>query len=137
MYRIIISSFIVLFATLNLVAQNQKVKNDVAFNNPTPRYHDIATYKLFPTENLWTFIKLNTRNGKMWQVQYDIEGDNRGETFLNIRPLVKEENEVNGRFTLYSTQNFYTFILLDQLSGKMWQVQWSQEFENRLTLPIN
>ena len=25
-------------------------------------------YQLFATQNIWTFIKLNTRNGKMWQV---------------------------------------------------------------------
>lgn len=28
-------------------------------------------YKLFPTQNMFTFIKLNTRNGQMWQVQWD------------------------------------------------------------------
>jgi hypothetical protein len=72
----------------------------------------------------------------MWQVQYDIEGDNRMETFLNILPLVTEKDEVNGRFTLYSTQNIYTFILLDQLNGKIWQAQWSLKFENRFILPI-
>lgn len=136
MTKIIISSLIVLFASFTSVAQDQVVRNDVVPNETTQKCHEIAVYKLFPTENIWTFIKLNTRNGKMWQVQYDIEGDNRLETFLNILPLVKEEDEVNGRFTLYSTQNIYTFILLDQLNGKMWQVQWSNEFENRLILPI-
>ena len=35
-------------------------------------------YKLFPTQNLWTFIKLDTRSGKMWQVQYDVKENNRG-----------------------------------------------------------
>lgn len=85
---------------------------------------------------MWTFIKLNTRNGKMWQVQCDIEEDNRQETFLNVLPLVSVDDEVNGRFTLYATQNVFTFILLDQINGKMWQVQWSFEFENRFILPI-
>jgi hypothetical protein len=85
---------------------------------------------------MWTFIKLNTRNGKMWQVQYDIEGDNRFETYLNLVPLVSKEKEVTGRFILYSTQNIYTFILLDQLDGKMWQAQWSIEAKNRLIIPI-
>ena len=137
MTKIIISSLIVLFASLTSVAQDQVVKNDVAPNKTTQKYHEIAVYKLFPTENMWTFIKLNTRNGKMWQVQYDVEGDNRLETFLNVLPLVKEKDEVNGRFTLYPTQNMYTFILLDQINGKVWQTQWSFEFENRLIVPIN
>jgi hypothetical protein len=97
---------------------------------------DVAIYRLFPTQNMWTFIKLNTRNGQMWQVQYDVQGDNRGVTYLNLIPLVPKEKEVNGRFTLYSTENIYNFILLDQLEGKVWQVQWSTEPKNRAIIPI-
>ena len=72
----------------------------------------------------------------MWQVQFDVAGDNRGVTYLNILSLVSSEEEVNDRFTLYPTQNMYNFILLDQLSGKTWQVQWSQKAENRGVIPI-
>ena len=93
-------------------------------------------FRLYPTQNMWTFIKLNTRNGKMWQVQFDVEDNNRFETYLNILPLVEEEEEVNDRFTLYPTENMWTFILLDQYSGKTWQVQWSIEPENRGVIPI-
>jgi hypothetical protein len=98
--------------------------------------HDVVAFQLFPTQNMWTFLKLNTRNGQIWQVQYDIEGDNRFEVYLNFVPLVSVDKQVNGRFTLYSTQNIYTFILLDQLDGKMWQVQWSMEAMNRVIIPI-
>ena len=97
---------------------------------------DILKFRLFPTENMWTFIKLNTSNGEIWQVQYDIKGEERFETTLNSVPLVISQNEINGRFDLYSTQNIYTFILLDQIDGSMWQVQWSFEYENRGILPI-
>jgi len=72
----------------------------------------------------------------MWQVQYDINGDNRGEFYLNVLPLVSKEKEINGRFTLYPTQNIYNFILLDQIDGKMWQTQWSTTLENRGIIPI-
>ena len=96
-----------------------------------------GTYKLFPTQNRWTLLKLNTRNGTMMQVQYDIEGDNRFETWLNSTPLVEKEMEVVYRFTLYPTQNVWTFILFDQIDGKSWQVQWSQEYENRAIVPIS
>lgn len=95
-----------------------------------------ATYQLFPTTNMWTFIKLNTRNGKMWQVQYDVKGNNRGEYSLNPKTLVSPEQEDYGRFTLYPTQNMFTFILLDQQDGKMWQVQWSIDGDNRLVIPM-
>ena len=103
--------------------------------NVSVQNQDVVIYRLFPTKNMWTFIKLNTRNGQMWQVQYDTDGDSRFETYLNLEPLVSKEKEVNGRFTLYSTQNMWTFILLDQLDGKMWQVQWSIEPETKAIWP--
>lgn len=98
---------------------------------------DAPTYQLFKTDNVWNFIKLNTRNGLMWQVQFDVEGNNRFETFLNLLPLVGEKEEINGRFNLYPTQNTWNFLLLDQVEGKVWQVQWSMEPENRIVLPID
>ena len=98
-------------------------------------YND-RVYQLFPTQNMWTFIKLNTRNGLMWQVQYDVKGNNRFETELNSISLVNEADEVNGRFMLYSTQNMYNFMLLDQIEGSVWQVQWSHDPEDRMIIPI-
>ena len=79
---------------------------------------------------MWTFIKLNTRNGLMWQVQYSMK-DNRFESSLSIIPLVEKHNEVDNRFTLYPTQNTWTYILLDQIDGRTWQVQWSIDYEKR------
>ena len=93
-------------------------------------------YKMFPTENIWTFLKLDTRSGKIWQVQYSINNDYRGEVELNNKALVTGDAAENGRFTLYPTKNMYNFILLDQTDGKMWQVQWSMEDENRVMMPM-
>ena len=82
---------------------------------------------------MWNFIKLNTQTGEMWQVQYSINDDkNRVSVTLNKTVLVESSDKmVNGRFTLYPTQNMYTFLLLDTIDGRMWQVQWSTEDENR------
>lgn len=45
---------------------------------------------------------------------------------INDQPLkISTEKEVDGRFELYSTKKNYTFILLDKLSGRTIQVQWS------------
>lgn len=44
-------------------------------------------------------------------------------------PLVDKEEEKNGRFFLYPTTNIYNFILLDQIDGRTWQVQWGKEGE--------
>jgi hypothetical protein len=96
-----------------------------------------AKYRLFRTNNIWTFIKLDTITGKMWILQFDIEGDDRGSVELNIRDFASGKEQTPGRFTLYPTSNMYTFILIDQIDGNTWQVQWSHERANRLVLPIN
>lgn len=104
-----------------------------------PTKHEIkeyVRYKMFPTENIWTFLKLDTKSGKIWQVQYSINDNLRGEVELNNKALVSGEAAENGRFTLYPTKNMYNFILLDQIDGKMWQVQWSVEEENRVVIPM-
>ena len=132
----LVISLIVVLITMTSFAQTQ-VKNNQGASNDNNQKYEAVIYRLFPTTNMWTFIKLNTRNGQMWQVQYDATGSNRFETFLNLLPLVtKEEDEKNGRFTLYPTQNIYTFMLLDQLDGRVWQVQWSIDIEKRLILRI-
>lgn len=98
---------------------------------------DNVRFKIFPTENIWNFLKLDTKSGKIWQVQYSVNEDYRGETELNDKALVSGDDAENGRFTLYPTKNMYNFILLDQVNGKMWQVQWSIDEENRMTIPID
>lgn len=135
MKKVIPSMIVVLFAVVS-IAQAQVEKTESNFNSDTQRNQIAVKYRLFATQNIWTFIKLNTRNGQMWQVQYDIEGNNRFETSLYIKPLVNIEKELNDRFTLYPTQNMWTFILLDQYDGRTWQVQWSREPKNRGIIPI-
>ena len=95
-----------------------------------------VVYALFPTENIWTFLKLNTRDGRIAIVQFDVNSNNRMEVDLNPTPLVEGENAQNGRFTLYPSKNIYNFILLDQIDGRVWQVQWSFEKDKRMLLPI-
>lgn len=114
------------FISLHSWAQIDKKNDNNSINTSIA-----AAYRLFPTQNMWTFIKLNTRNGKMWQVQFDIQGNNRLTSGLNLLPLVLKDDEVNDRFTLYPTRNIYTFIILDQLDGKTWQVQWSTDSKKR------
>lgn len=131
MKNLYIIFYISLFAFVSCQNENNQSK--------TPTKQEIREnirYKLFPTENIWTFLKLDTRNGKIWQVQYSINDNYRGEVILNDKALISTDIEENGRFTLYPTKNMYNFILLDQTDGKMWQVQWSIEEDNRVIIPV-
>ncbi len=118
-----ITLIFVLFATISFAqstseAPLQNISTDSA-----------VVYRLFSTRNMYTFIKLNTRNGQMWQVQWGTESKYRFETTLSDISRVNKDEEKNGRFFLYPTTNIYTFILLDQIDGRAWQVQWGKEEE--------
>ena len=91
-----------------------------------------VVYRLFATRNMYTFIKLNTRNGQMWQVQWGTESKYQFETTLSDISRANKDEEKNGRFFLYPTTNRFNFILLDQIDGRVWQVQWSLEAKERM-----
>ena len=104
------------------------IYNIVNMGNITPE-----NYKLYETSNMWTFLKLDTRNGKIWQVQYSTQGEEyRFQSVLNEAALTYEENTYPNRFELYKTQNIYNFILLDKKDGRAWQVQWGKEDERAI-----
>lgn len=128
MTKLIIIIFILIahtsFAQTTSEAPDQNISTD---NN--------VVYRLFSTRNMYTFIKLDTRNGQMWQVQWDTKS-NQLETSLSLVYLVSEEDEKNGRFFLYPTTNMYNFILIDQIDGRVWQVQWSNNVKERMVVPI-
>jgi hypothetical protein len=103
-----------------------------AITTVTAEVTEKPIYQLFPTANIWTFIKLDTRNGKMWQVHFTVNSDEiRRQLNINSVSLVELEEQMAGRFTLLQTQNTYNFLLLDQVNGKVTQVQWSMEPMNR------
>jgi len=123
----IIFSIVIGFASVTTFAQNtsqapiQNISMDSA-----------VAYRLFATRNMYTFIKLNTRNGQMWQVQWGTESKYQIENTLSDISRVSKDEERNGRFFLYPTTNIYNFILLDQVDGRVWQVQWSTEANERM-----
>ena len=123
---------LIMLAIICFACNNHKSSNDLS-NEVENQITSNAKFQLFPTQNMWNFIKLNTQTGEMWQVQYSINDDNnRVSVTLNNRVLVESnDKKVNGRFTLYPTQNMYTFLLLDNIDGRVWQVQWSTEDGNR------
>ena len=56
------------------------------------------------------------------------------QTQTNVVSSTSPDNDIVYR--LFPTQNIYNFILLDQLDGRVWQVQWSIEAKTRMVIPI-
>ena len=103
---------------------------------------DVAgRFCLYETQNMWTFIMLDTYTGKNWQVQFSV----KGEDYMFAVPINRyslafpaEDSKWIGRFQMFATQNMWTFILLDSYNGKLWQVQYSsQDLDDLMCIPIN
>ena len=97
---------------------------------------DKPRYKIYLTENTYNLIKLDTRTGKVWQIQYRAKGVDPVVVNINYTGIVYESNGWDGRFELVSTKNMYTFILLDTGSGETYQVQWGTSSEYRFVEQI-
>ena len=109
--------FIIIFALLCVATSCSKVDKKTQ-NKPKQEVNNGARYELYPTQNMWTFLKLDTKTGKIWQVQYSLEAGKQGEWVLNDQSLTQNSEGENGRFELYSTSNIYNFMLLDHFNGK-------------------
>lgn len=91
-----------------------------------------AKYRLFPTQNMYIFIRLDTSNGILDLVQWNTNLSHQTiEPLSPYKRVNSPQDEKPGRFTLYATANIHTFIMLDQLNGKVWQVQWAVDPSDR------
>ncbi|MCX5855275.1 MAG: hypothetical protein NTZ24_12045, partial [Deltaproteobacteria bacterium] len=61
-------------------------------------------------------VVLDTSNGRLWHVTYTADKDKgaRLKIPINDKSLVTTTSSINGRFTLYPTDNIWNFLLLDQ-----------------------
>ena len=89
-------------------------------------------FSLTPTQNIWTFLLLDSNNGRVWQVHYAIRDSAfTGRLAVNDNELAPPATARVGRFTLRETQNMFNFLLLDQDDGRVWQLQWSTDEAKR------
>ncbi len=125
---VIVSACLLPFRIGALNAQTQEVAVTSA---PIPQRLDVG-FRLFPTVNIWTFLLLDTSNGRVWQVQYTLtDSTSAGRWVINSKPLVATADARRGRFTIYATHNLFNFVVLDQEDGRAWQMQWSPEADKR------
>lgn len=93
------------------------------------RMHGLDRYKLYPTENIYNFLQLDTRTGKIDVVQWSLDDGKEGSVTLNDEDLSLDTG--CGTFELYPTKNMYQFLLLDKVTGRKWHVQWGFEASKR------
>lgn len=86
-------------------------------------------YKLYPTDNLYTFLQLDTATGRIKQVQWSLKESEEFSTYINDLDLSFESGP--GTFELYPTKNMYQFLLLDKTDGRRWHVQWGMKSGER------
>jgi hypothetical protein len=102
---------------------------------PEPTQKVDVPFRLFRSKNFYNYLKLDTRTGMIWQVEWGMEPGYEWIAPINLVPLA-DGKEV-GRFTLVPTANLYTFLLLDQRNGRVWHVQWSTDKpKERFIVPI-
>ena len=107
---------------------NKLLLDGIYRNNDKPRF------KMYQTENTYNLLKLDTRTGAVWQVQYrmkSVESQTVPINYWGSVGSVREDEGWDGRFELYPTKNMYTFILIDTGTGATYQVQWGTESDYR------
>jgi len=86
------------------------------------RIRGLDRYKMYTTENVYNLLKLDTKTGRIEQVQWSL--DTNKEFTMTINDTDLSWDTGCGTFELYPTQNMYQFILLDKVNGRCWHVQW-------------
>lgn len=80
-------------------------------------------YKLYKTENIYNLLRLDTKTGKIEQVQWSLDSSPESTWTINSTDY-SYSGYTEGSFELYPTNNMYQFILIDTHMGRMWHVQW-------------
>lgn len=93
------------------------------------KIRSLDRYKLYPTENIYTLLQLDTKTGRIEQIQWSLNSDQEFSVPINDSELTFYSE--CGTYELYPTKNMYQLILLDKTLGRRWHVQWGLESEKR------
>lgn len=91
--------FICLIHLISINAQTSTSNTKTTIASPNSNIN----FRLFQTNNRWTFLKLDTRTGIIMHVQYSLDNDAM-QYELNSIPLAEGEDAKSGRFFLYPTE---------------------------------
>ena len=89
----------------------------------TPNNDISNRFNLYKTQNMWTYILLDTFTGRLWQCQFSVRGDDyRGSWIINSRVLsINERSE----FIIQPMTSMYQYLLINEETGERWRFQWS------------
>lgn len=75
-------------------------------------------YKLYTTDNLYTLLELDSKIGRIKQVQWSLDSDSEGTFTINNDDLSYGMGYGSDSFELYPTKNMYQFILIDKTEAE-------------------
>ena len=75
-------------------------------------------YKLYPTDNLYTLLELDSKIGRIKQVQWSLDSDSESTFTINNDDLSYGMGYGSDSFELYPTKNMYQFILIDKTEAE-------------------
>ena len=111
-----------------------KIDTLLMINNQLLEHLDIDLslknrHKLYQTENIYTFLQLDTKTGQIKQVQWSLDSDKEGSVTINDDDLSYGYGYGSGSFELYPTKNMYQFILLvkPMAGNDMFNGEWNME----------
>jgi hypothetical protein len=129
----------ILFCTCCLLQDFAEGADTIKFQSEPQQRLDVR-FRLFRTDNMWSYLLLDTSDGRVWHITFTNDKDKgaRLKIPINDKALVTRTSAKNARFTLYPTDNIWNFLLLDQDDGRVWQCQFTMEpkAENKFCLPI-
>lgn len=119
-----------------IVALLSRIDTLLQINNELQNHLEINSslkgrYKLYQTDNIYNLLELDTKTGRINQVQWSLDADNEGSVTINSDDLSYGMGYGSGSFELYQTKNMYQFILIDKTDGRKWHVQWGMESSKR------
>jgi hypothetical protein len=91
----------------------------------TPNNKIEGRYSLTKTENMWTYILLDKFSGKLWQIQFSVQGtEYMGYCEINSNALSTTDTK---KFTIQPLTSMYQFYLINNENGDMWKFQWTSD----------
>ena len=92
--------------------------NTYSFAHPKSTSVWSHRFQMSETEDPWTYILLDSYNGRLWQVQFDSQ---------HCTPINEEALAVNNEKSIFSVQpsGMYQFILTNDVNGEMWKFEWN------------